>query len=94
MYITTSFDYAGGTVNVELDRTTARVTFKRDGQTIEIENSSGEVADWHDLYQRQWLGLSGAALTAAEQKYARQHGENAIGEWIVFASERMAELAA
>ena len=94
IHIEHSFDYAGGVVTVELRQNNAEVVFLPQGkmsEAVSIEDSFGEIVDWHNLYMK-WGYLHGAALEAAEKKFAREYGESAIGQWIAFTAEHLSEL--
>lgn len=94
IHIAHSFDYAGGQMVVDLRQNHAEVTYLPGGKVdgaVTIEDSFGEITDWHKLYDK-WGALHGAALEASEKRYAQEYAEAALGQWIAFTAQRMSEL--
>lgn len=92
IHIETTFDYAGGVIEIELTDNFSMVQFKKNNQIVLIENSSGGIADWSRLYSREWAGLSGAALRGKEQAFAKDYAIEAIGNYILFAADELSNL--
>jgi len=87
--IKTEFDYAGGIISVEFHERRVFVCLTKDKQTVTLEDSEGDVADWHDLYQNKWAQLSAYALGLAEKTYAKEYGIEALGRWVVLTQEEI-----
>jgi len=92
------FDYAGGTLKVTLRDNWAYVEFTAKTQfgneSVAIEDASGGIADWHDLYGKEWACLSGAALRSAEKKFAENYAINSLGNYVLYAAEELANAEA
>jgi len=87
--IKTEFDYAGSIISVELYEARALVCLTKGKQTVTLEDSEGDVADWHHLYQNKWAQLSGYDLGLAEKTYAKEYGIEALGNWVVLTQEEI-----
>ena len=84
--IKTDFNYAGGIVEAEISATSAYITFEKDGKTVIIDDSYGDVFRFDDP---NYSLLHGAAKAAFEESEAKKFAIEAIGSWIVFASEQL-----
>lgn len=82
IHIEHTFDFLDGYVSVELRQNFALVICHINDEQYVVEDSQGDIADWHDLYGRKWAALNGAALAAAEKKFAREYGKQSIKLWI------------
>jgi len=85
--ITSTFNYAGGIIDAEISATNANITFEKDGETVVIEDSCGDVFrfDHHN-----WSLLKGAAYDTFAEKKAREFAIESFGAWVVCASQELA----
>lgn len=85
LYISHEFEYINGRVEINLyDHRAETYYITSKGDRVCVEDVTGDVADWKSLYYRDWVGLSGAALSAAEKKMAREYAIEAIDRWIQY----------
>jgi len=84
--IKTDFNYAGGIVEAEISATSAYITFEKDGETVIIDDSYGDVFRFDDP---NFSLLHGAAKSAFEESKAKEYAIDAIGSWIVSISEQL-----